>query len=208
MSARLLAYFVRHGETGLNADKCFRGPFDPSLNEHGYADAEKLKSYFKDVDLGESFSSPKLRAQETANIILSPHDTEPMIDKNLMAWNVGHLGGLKKSKHQDEIDYYQNHPDEPIPGGESLNAFKTRVRPSIRHIIQRGVETGLPSLAIAHSSIIHEIGAMFHGHHGAVLVHPGGVVGVYHDSAKGLGSKGLYAEPLLKGKNKPEGYGS
>jgi len=199
---RLLAYFVRHGTTGLNQAKCFRGPFDPPLDEKGYQDAIKLKDYFKDKELGEAFSSPKLRAQQTAQTLLEPHDIEPLIDKNLVAWNVGYLGGQPKAKHNDEIDYYQNHPDEPIPGGESLNAFKTRLRPSIRHIIQRGHETGLPSIAVAHSSIVHEIGAMFHGHHQAVLVHPGGVVGVY------LGAQGLYGEPLVGAKNKPEGYGS
>jgi len=200
---RLLAYFVRHGTTTLNATKCFRGPFDPPLDEKGFQDAAKLKEWFKDKELGEAYTSPKLRAQQTAGVLLEPHEIEPIVDPNLVAWNVGHLGGKPKAAHNDEIDYYQNHPDEPIPGGESLNAFKTRLRPTIRHIIKRGMETGLPSIAVAHSSIIHEIGAMFHGHHGAVLVHPGGVVGVFYNAAEGL-----HGQPLVNGKDKPEGYGS
>ena len=203
MADQLLSYFVRHGSTSMNAAKAFRGPLNPSLDGEGYKDAVRLKEYFKNEDFGDSFASDKLRAQETANIILEPHDTSPIIDPNLNAWNVGYLGGKPKAGHEDEIAYYTNHPDEPVPGGESLNSFKSRLRPSIRHIVKRGAETGLPSIAVAHSSIIHELGAMFHNDHTQVLVKPGGVVGVYHRPGMGL-----YAKQLIRPLSKDSGFGS
>jgi broad specificity phosphatase PhoE len=203
MSDRLLSLFIRHGATSATVNHQFRGPLNPPLNEEGLQDAQSLKEKFRNFDIGEAYTSDKLRSQQTANILLEPHDIEPIVDKNLDAWNVGYLAGKSKDQHGDEIKFYQDNPDRPIPGGESLNAFKSRVRPSLRHIIQRGYETGVPSIAAVHSSIIHEIGSMLHGNHGEVLVHPGGVVGVFHSQ-----EKGLYAKPLIKPLVKPEGYGS
>jgi broad specificity phosphatase PhoE len=187
----------------MNINHQFRGPLNPPLNEEGIQDATTLKEKFRNLDIGEAYTSDKLRSQQTANTVLEPHEIEPIVDKNLNAWDVGYLGGKSKDQHGDEIKFYQDNPDRPIPGGESLNAFKSRLRPSIKHIIRRGLETGLPSLAVAHSSIIHELGTMFHGNHSAVLVKPGGVVGVFHSQVKGI-----YAKPLIKPLVKPEGYGS
>lgn len=203
MADQILGYFVRHGSTSMNAAHAFRGPLNPPLDGEGIKDALKLKEYFKNEDIGESFTSGKLRAQQTASAILEPHDASPIVDTNLNAWDVGYLGGKPKAGHEDEINYYTSHPDEPVPGGESLNAFKTRLRPSIRHIIKRGAETGLPSLTVAHSSIIHELGAMFHNDHNRVLVKPGGVVGVYHRPGMGL-----YAKQLVRPLGKDGGFGS
>ena len=203
MADQLMSYFVRHGTTALNENHSFRGPLNPPLDGEGIKDAMKLKEYFKGEDFGDSFTSDKLRSQQTISAILEPHGSDPKVDSGLNAWDVGYLGGKPKAGHEDEIAYYTQHADEPIPGGESLNNFKSRVRPSIRHAIQRGAETGLPSLVVAHSSIIHEIGTMFHGDHNHVLVKPGGVVGVYHRPGMGL-----YAKQLIRPLTRPEGFGS
>ena len=199
----LLSLFVRHGSTSLNESHAFRGPLNPPLDEKGIQDALALKERFRKLDFGEAYTSDKIRTQQTINAILEPHDIEAIIDKNLNAWDVGYLAGKPKNGNSDEIDYYVKNSSKVIPEGESLDAFKARVRPSLRHIIQRGYETGVPSIAAVHSSIIHEIGSMLHGNHGEVLVHPGGVVGVFHSQ-----EKGLYAKPLIKPLVKPEGYGS
>lgn len=203
MADQLLSLWVRHGETAANASGLFRGSTNPPLNEKGMQQAGIVRDRLKNMDLGEAYSSDRLRTQQTAGIVLQPHDSEPILDKNLRAINVGYLAGQPKANHQDEMQFYQDHPDVKIPEGESINQFKTRVRPRIRHVTQRGFETGLPSIAFVHSSIIHEIGAMFHGNHGAVLVHPGGVVGVFHNS-----ERGLYAKPLYGAKKTTEHYGS
>ena len=202
MADRLLTFFVRHGSTASNHARVFRGASNPPLDEKGAADAANLKEYFRHTDLGEAYTSDKLRTQQTMNTILEPHDTEAIVTKDLNALDVGYLSGKPKAAHQDEINYYISHPDEKIPEGESLNGFRSRVQPIIRHVVKRGFETGVPSIAAVHSSIIHEVGNMFHGDHFASLVKPGGVVGVY------AGEKGIYAKPLVKPLKKPEGYGS
>gem|GEM_PF-4733952 len=121
---------------------------------------------------------------------------------DLRAWNVGYLGGEIKADHQDDISYFQRNPDVAIPGGESLHAFRARVRPPILNAIHRGVETGIPSIVVAHSSIIHELGNLIHGDHTKGLVRPGGVTGVSFDG------KYFKTIPLVGGNGHGEGYGS
>jgi broad specificity phosphatase PhoE len=122
-------------------------------------------------------------------------------DPNLRAWNVGYLAGQPKSEHQDDISYFQRHPDEQIPNGESLNQFRQRVHPSILKALQSGISTGKPSIVFAHSSICKEVGNMLHGDHNAGNVKPGGILQVVKDE------NGFKVHPVLKGKEGKQGYG-
>lgn len=202
MSDKVLAYFVRHGETPSNAANLFRGESNPPLDENGFKQAQEAKSFLGTQEFGEIIGSDKLRVQQTAEIVLDKRPEEPLYTPKLRAWNVGYLTGLPKDTHQGEIDHYQDNPDVKVPRGESLNEFRGRVNPMIKFAIKRGAETGLPSLVFAHSSVIHQVGHLLHGNHEAALVHPGGIAAVK------LGAKGLYAEPLFKPENKKVGYGS
>ena len=200
--SNLLAYFVRHGTTAANEEGLFRGRLNPALDEAGIQDALKLKEYFKHTEFGDAFTSDTLRSQTTAATVLQPHEISPIIVPELNAIDIGRLAGQKKSDHQAEVNYFQNNPNEPFPGGESINQFRGRVRPAISHAIKRGFETGLPSVAFVHSSIIHEVGNMIHGDHLASLVKPGGVVGVFHTGGH------FIAKALIKPETKSHNYGS
>lgn len=202
MNPRVLAYFIRHGATGLNGEKRFRGALNPPLNEEGMSEAEKLKNFFANVDLGDAYTSATNRAETTAQIILTPKGIDPIVVPSLKALDVGYLSGQLKDDHKDAMIYYQENSNMVIPKGESLNAFRGRVRPIIHQIIKRGVTTGLPSLAVAHSSIIHELGNMLHGDHNHSLVEPGGVVAVVHDGNT------FKAVPILRKSKKSSHYSS
>jgi probable phosphoglycerate mutase len=202
MADQTLAFFLRHGSTTLNDTGAFRGESNPPLDDHGSQDAIDAKEFLGNTEFGEIIGSDKLRVQQTAETVLNSRNLEPHYTSKLRAWNVGYLTGMNKEEHAGEIDHYQANPDVRIPKGESLNEFRGRVSPVIKFAIKRGMETGLPSLVIAHSSVIHQVGEMLHGDHEAALVHPGGIAAVK------LGPKGLYAEPVFKPENKKVGYGS
>jgi broad specificity phosphatase PhoE len=202
MSENVLAYFLRHGTTSLNDTNSFRGDSNPPLDEKGYRDAVAAKNFFGTQEFGEVIGSDKLRVQQTADTVLLDRNEVLNPTPSLRAWNVGYLTGLKKDEHKDEIDYYQQNPDVQVPKGESLNDFKKRIRPGIEFAIRRGHETGIPSLVVAHSSIIHEVGHLIHNDHEKCLVHPGGIVAVK------MGPKGIKAEPVFKAEHNPVGYGS
>lgn len=185
----VVLWAVRHGTTELNADNCFRGKANPSLDEKGRKDAEVARDFLKDKFIGDVYSSPKLRTTQTAETIGLPYTT---VD-DLMALNVGDFSGKPKNKENtDAINYYIDHPDEKIPGGESLNQFRSRVRPLFNEAIQRFEQTGFPCLFIVHSSIIHELGQVFNDDHHSSRVKPGGIASLVWDES------GLHAEPTFK----------
>jgi len=190
---KLVSYIVRHGTTANNQNNSFRGNIDVPLAPKGLMDAEQLQKYFKDKPLGMAISSDLQRATNTAKIILDPHDIQATETSDLRAWNVGYLSGQFKPDHQTEVQYYQDNPDEIVPRGESLNAFRHRVQPRLKAAFLHGVQDGKPSLVVGHSSIVHETGHMLYGDHTSIKVKPGGVVGVFWNGKK------FSARPLVKG---------
>jgi len=186
----IVAYFVRHGTTDLNESNKFRGPLDPPLDDRGIDDAHKAADFFSGVKLSDGFSSDKQRAQTTARAVLEPKGLNYTPDPNLRSWNVGYLAGEDKATHQDDIEYFQRHPDEQIPNGESLNQFKARVKKPILNSIQAGISKGTPSLTVAHSSILKEVSSLVTGDHNKENVDPGGIIAVHHDGKK-FGVKAL-----------------
>ena len=67
-------YFVRHGETEWNVKKKIQGTTDIPLNENGVAQARRLaeelleKKERGEFQVAKAYTSPQLRASETAQI--------------------------------------------------------------------------------------------------------------------------------------------
>ena len=59
-------YFVRHGESEGNLHDLFIGVTDLDLTDLGRKQAERVASYFKDIEIDAIFSSDLLRAYHTA----------------------------------------------------------------------------------------------------------------------------------------------
>jgi broad specificity phosphatase PhoE len=194
---RIVAYFVRHGETQLNAEGRFRGPTDVPLSTKGIHDAEALATYFSHIKLGDAYTSSKQRAIHTSELVLEGKGMSAAPTDKLHAWNVGHLAGEKKSDHKDDVEYFQKNPSLPLPGGESLDEFRDRVNPAIKKALLSGVKNGVPSITFAHSSIIHQLNHLVHHNHTRQLVEPGGVAAVYYNGKK------FHVQALIK-KEAPE----
>jgi broad specificity phosphatase PhoE len=199
-----VAYFVRHGSTELNDAGKFRGPMNVSLDEKGLKQAEQLAEFLKTRKFSAAYHSSKKRTLQTITPILekSKSKVKPKVVEDFDPFNVGELAGKPKDKENLEtIRYYQEHPDEKIPGGERLNDFRKRTDPKIMMAIRKGEASQYPSLSVVHSSIIHELSNLLHGDHNKVKVAPGGVVGVYKDDQDLSGYKAI---ALLKEIKHPE----
>ena len=205
MSDKIIAcYICRHGRTQLNADGCFRGNKDVPLDSEGIADAHKLAHLFSNIDIAGIFCSDRIRATKTAEIIGQARKLPVTMTKHLRALDIGEFSGQKRTPTSEaELQTYLDKPECNIPGGESLNDFRSRVRPCIREAVDLFMDCGYPPLIVGHSSIVHEIGAMLSGDHKSLLVHPGGVVAIYMDKDGKLG-----AEPIYKPIIPPPGKGS
>src|ERR1700749_2193086 len=124
-------YVCRHGRTELNAAGKFRGNKDVPLDSTGIADAHRLANLFSNIEISGIFCSDKIRATKTAEIIAQANQLPITLSKNLRALNVGSFSGQKRNKESEEaLQKYIDQPDCCIPGGESLNDFRARVRPS------------------------------------------------------------------------------
>lgn len=191
---------ARHGTTVLNASGCFRGSANPPLDDEGFRDANVSAHYLSGIEVGPIYSSPRLRATQTATPIAAKQNREFHELPDLVALDVGDFSGEpKNAENVAKIEYYIQNPDIPIPGGESLNEFRERVRPIFYEALAMYDMTGLPCLLVVHSSIIHELGMVFNNDHHSARVEPGGVSAVFCDEGE------FHAEPIFKPLKKKQG---
>lgn len=87
---------VRHGETDWNRDNRFQGHADPPLNETGRAQARALAEELVAVDAVALYSSPLVRAHETALILGARLGLDVRVSESLREVDVGSWSGLTR----------------------------------------------------------------------------------------------------------------
>jgi probable phosphoglycerate mutase len=196
---KLVAFFIRHGETDLNnpsdgsAEK-FRGDIDLPLNEKGEAQAAEIPQFLAGYKLSALYHSGMHRTMQTAAPLAKAKGVKPEKIENFDSLDTGDFSGLPKTKeNRDKLNYYRDHPDEKIPGGESVQHFRDRVDPIIKNVIKIGQTSGAPAAAVVHGSVIREISRLFAQSYDALKVEPGGIIGVFT-----TGDGSYKVEPLVK----------
>lgn len=129
-------YLTRHSQTLWNQEKRLQGRLDSPLTKQGKDNAKALCEYIKDKHFDAIYTSPILRAYQTAQLIF-PHQTiiqEPL----LMEMNFGDFEGCSISKLANEKLYYQLWHDPEhftrIPHGESYEDVVERVNQFFQQI--------------------------------------------------------------------------
>ena len=97
----MLLYFIRHGETAWNQQRRFQGRTDILLNENGRQVAEWTREGLQDVSFDVAFTSPLIRAKETAQIVLGDRTVELIEDERLIEMSFGSYEGTY-AREQDE----------------------------------------------------------------------------------------------------------
>ena len=106
-------YVVRHGQTLANIEKTVSGDKESPLTSEGINQAKKLAEELKDINFDIVFSSPLLRAIDTARLITKK---TIHIDERLIERDYGlNEGKLIENTNPDELwdynlntDKYQN----------------------------------------------------------------------------------------------------
>ena len=84
-------YIVRHGETDWNVQRRLQGESDVPLNHEGKAMAVKTGEALRGIPFDLAVTSPYIRAEETADLILGerklPRLTDPRIRE--ITWGNG-----------------------------------------------------------------------------------------------------------------------
>ena len=129
---------IRHGETFSNAEKRYAGHHDIGLTEKGIWQAEQLAERLQHQHIKAIYSSDLERAIHTATIINKKHQLDLKIEPLLREIHFGEWEGLCfdeiKNNHENH-DYWMCETHLPLPGGESMSAFKKRVLSGLDKII-------------------------------------------------------------------------
>ena len=155
-------FLVRHGETEWNRINRFQGISDIPLNEKGKAQAEALAQALKDETIDVVYSSPLIRAGETAKAIRHFHPSSLFFEEEgLKEMDLGDFEGMEAPHWAKQYPEFRKKWSESpasikLPGGESLKGVQTRAVKTLECIIQNhSPETTL--LICSHNFVIHAI---------------------------------------------------
>jgi broad specificity phosphatase PhoE len=140
---RIRILLVRHGETDWNKVRRFQGRSDVPLNRTGRDQAHALAFALKQEPITAIYSSPLLRALETAQIIKAFHASAPLLQvEGLAEMDLGDFEGMLAQQWADEYpDFRKAWLETPLsvimPGGEGLQEVQTRAMDTLERITKR-----------------------------------------------------------------------
>jgi len=121
-----MIYIIRHGQTELNSRQVLQGRSDHPLNEAGVQQARQARDRLKVVRFSHVFTSPLIRAIQTAEIV-APY-AKPVIDERLIEMDSGPYEGADlKNLPQEVIAFFRDFVHVPAPKGmEQLDSVVRR----------------------------------------------------------------------------------
>lgn len=132
-----MIYIIRHGKTELNRVKALQGRSDHPLNEEGILQAKAAAEKLRGVSFDHVFSSPLIRALQTAEIIVP--EKKPVIDDRLIEMDYGPYEGLDLNHLPPEmLTFFSDFVHNPAPEGmEQLSSVVDRAGSFLEEI--RGI---------------------------------------------------------------------
>jgi broad specificity phosphatase PhoE len=153
-----LLCITRHGETDWNQQGILQGWTDVTLNAPGRRQAREMAVRFDRTGFSTVWSSPLLRARETAEIIAPLIRLPfPSLHSGLMERNFGVFQGVPKSELAElnpvELQLIlKRNPDGHFEGGETMDEFADRV---LAALVDIGRESaGAMALIITHGWVM------------------------------------------------------
>ena len=129
---------IRHGQSVWNAANRFTGWTDVELSEKGEIEAATAGEQLADVRFDVVHTSALIRAQRTAEIVMSNNRVSGEIptrkDERLNERHYGDLQGLNKAETAEihgteQVHIWRRSFDVPPPSGESLEMTADRTIP-------------------------------------------------------------------------------
>ena len=148
MTARLL-YLVRHGAVEGEDGRKFISSTDLPLSREGKEQALQLRSALSDRGIGAAYCSDLLRCRQTARIIADENSRTPIHERrDLREVSMGIWEGRSRAEiaamfpdefraRGEDIEHYC------VPGGESLDACRSRALAAWQEIVESSPENVL-----------------------------------------------------------------
>ncbi|HWG44567.1 MAG TPA: histidine phosphatase family protein [Gemmataceae bacterium] len=153
---KTVLYLIRHGATEANVARPARiqgRRHNPPLARLGVRQAEATRDFLAIRPIDQCYSSPLLRAVQTAAIVAAPHGLSPQPLEALTECDVGRWEGLDwQTISSLDADGFQRFHANPAafgyPGGESFRDVYERVAPALDELLS--VHPGESILVVAH----------------------------------------------------------
>ena len=124
---------IRHGETDFNRERRLQGVMQVPLNDRGRDQAAAVARYLKGLSIDARYTSPVLRAQETAEIIGDLIGLPPRGDRRLREIEFGKFEGLTFAEVERRFpeahrNWTTGYLAYKAPQGESRQDVQRRMR--------------------------------------------------------------------------------
>lgn len=154
-------YFVRHGESeanvlGIISNRGYQHP----LTQKGITQANALAERLRDVPLAAIYSSPLMRAVQTAEIVARTHNLNVTVTDALREYDCGVLEGKSDPEtwvqHRQLWDAWMLHHQWAAchEGGESFEDIQRRFVPFIDSLVAEYADTDNTILLVAHGGTL------------------------------------------------------
>lgn len=158
-------YIFRHGQTDYNVTRRVMGQLDIPLNETGIAQAVELAEKIANMHIEAIYTSPLLRAKQTAQIVADKNNIKIITDDRLKERNNGVLQGHIVHGTDNPAEYQTNYNQLELflpvaqlndnnwkpDGGESRTECWKRAQKAITDIVKN---TPYDTIAISTHSVV------------------------------------------------------
>ncbi|MEI7750368.1 MAG: histidine phosphatase family protein [Candidatus Moraniibacteriota bacterium] len=138
-------FLIRHGESISDVKGRYDGEYDDSLTESGRENAERVAEKLSHEPIDVIFSSVRIRAKETADILNEGRDLKIVLEAGLNERDIyGAFPELAKDLPEEEyrrLGELLADREGIIPGVESYSEFRDRVGNAFSEILKSGYST-------------------------------------------------------------------
>jgi broad specificity phosphatase PhoE len=132
---------VRHGEAAGNRELRYLGATDAPLTERGHEQARQLADALRAYPLAAIYSSPLIRARETAQAVAASHGLAAYVEDDLREEHFGAWENLTRAQVRETdgaaLAAWEAGTDVAPHGGESLEAVRARAIASATQLAAR-----------------------------------------------------------------------
>ena len=148
---------MRHGKTDWNLLHKLQGKTDIPLNDMGRQMARDARERYKDIHFDVCFSSPLLRARETAELVLEGRDVPVILDDRLAEMGFGIYEGTEEVFEKPEcpvrVLFFNPEKYEAVGGAESLESLIKRTSEFLDEVAMPLVNEGKDVLILGHGAM-------------------------------------------------------
>ena len=153
-----MLYLMRHGRTDWNLRHKLQGRTDIPLNEEGRAMARAAHDEYIDTHFEICYSSPLVRATETARLVLEGRNVPIVTDNRLLEMCFGDYEGIEHSfKIPDcPINVLFKDPasyKESVGGAETFEELNARTASFLDELVYPKLEEGKDILRVGHGAM-------------------------------------------------------